>query len=104
MTDEERKALKKEIKDEMHHLNNGITKKILIGVIPLIIVAGFSSYMGVMTAEKVNSEQIKNNSHKIERLGKTIEDVRDENDRQWKYIIDFANRRGDIINSKEDDE
>ncbi|MBS3777307.1 MAG: hypothetical protein KGY70_19090 [Bacteroidales bacterium] len=100
MTNEERKELKEEIKGELHHLNNGITKKILIIVIPLIIVAGLSSYMRVMTAEKVNRERIKNNSHKTESLSNSIENVRDENNRQWKYIIDFANRRGDKIDSE----
>lgn len=86
----------KQLREQTEKNGNNIIKKIMIGLIPLIIAASFSSYLGVVIAAKVDRQKIIHNS-------KSIIELKEENERQWDYIIDFAATRGEKINLKKDE-
>lgn len=110
MTQEEKNIIKEEIRAEFKNNQNGIFKKIMIGVISIVIAASGGSFLGVMTAQKVDRQKINNNANAIERVStqfnkrcNTIEtninEIRDEQLNQWKYIIENSNTRGGEVNS-----
>lgn len=108
MTTEEKEAIKQEIREEIKTSQNGIFKKIMIGAISIIIAAGVGSFLGVRTAQQIDRERIRQNTEKITEFKKSTirnftnlkEDLnkieKDQMD-QWKYIIEFANTRGEYI-------
>ncbi len=85
---------------------NGTLTKIFVGVIILVIGSFGGSYLSTMTGQKVDREKIKSNEANLERLredaNERFNDVKSSLNRieedqldQWKYIIEFANTRGD---------
>jgi translation initiation factor 2B subunit (eIF-2B alpha/beta/delta family) len=103
MTEEDRKFIREEIQRAYKKNGNGMTKKIiqgvLIGFIPLAIITGVSSYQGVMQAEKVNQENIKHNKENIQRIDETIGELQKEQYDQWVKIwsLQDSKARGDTI-------
>lgn len=90
MTKEEKESLKQEIGSSMF-------RKIVIGAISMIIAAGTGSFIGVRTAQKVDREMIKNNKASIERIDNNVSKIQSDQLKQWKYIIENSNVRGDTV-------
>jgi hypothetical protein len=107
MSNDEKREIQELIDQRMKENGNGITRKVitgvLIGLIPLLIVAGIGSYQGVMQAEHVNRQNIKNNKEQLEDVKDKVLSIEDDQLEQWKCIIECCSvTRGDADSNKKE--
>jgi hypothetical protein len=121
MTQQEEEKLIQKLTDRLtetiskrqEHQYNGWFRKVVIGVMVMVIAGGIGSFLGVRTAQKIDHERIEQNTANLKELERrtqkefsavetSIGKLQEEQLEQWKYIIDFANTRGldSITNSK----
>ena len=83
MSEHDYKEIKKLIKEEENHLfDKKFWRNFLVMIIPLMLMAGIGSYMGVQTALEVHEQRINN-------LEKETENLKKENRQQWNHIYDI---------------
>lgn len=95
----------KEVSSQLQHANNGVFKKIIIGIMIVAITSGAAAFLGVMTGQKVDRQRIKNNTEDISRVE---EDVNKIESNQWElrkdiWRLSVKSTRGGITNDKEVD-
>ncbi|MBS3789200.1 hypothetical protein KGY79_13525 [Candidatus Bipolaricaulota bacterium] len=77
-----------------------IWKQLLIGFIPLFILAFGGSYMGVYTATKVDRVKIHNIEQKDCEQDESIKELRKADKEIWRYLIERyeGENRGESVN------
>jgi hypothetical protein len=86
--------------EEKEDLKQQIWKQILIGMIPMFILAFGGSYMGVYTATKVDREKIRHVKEQSDRNRSEIKELRDADQEIWRFLIQQyeGKQRGEDIN------
>jgi hypothetical protein len=112
MSSQEREDLIKEIVGRLEEREksngNGVFKKIMIGVVVASIMSGLGGFIGVRTTIEVDQQRIKSNKENITRveekcdkefksINTRLDKIQEDQFDQWKYILEFANTRGENV-------
>jgi len=96
MSNEELQRLEELVKaqheQETALFNKKFWRGLLIAAVPIFMLAGIGSYVGVQTSQEVNRTRINNLENTTDNNRQRIIGLEQENVDQWKYIYDGKTR------------